>query len=255
MLFPGVGMKLRGLLFDLNGTVIDILTDEGCDELYRMMTNLLEYQGISLPPETLRKLYFELNKGQRRASAETYPEFDVIALFRQLLEECGSDVTRKLPKRRREQLPLFLAEAFRAASRFRLRLYPGVTEVLDELRKTYLLAAVSDGQACWALPELRAVGLADYFEPVIISSDLGFRKPDPRIFERALKKLKLSPEEVLFVGNDMFRDVYGARELGIRTVFFKSNQGEQRPMGAEPDYIIYDFRQLPEAIRFLRSRF
>ena len=59
---------------------------------------------------------------------------------------------------------------------------------------------------------------------------------------------------MIFVGNDMYRDVFGANRLGIKTVFFKSNQGEQRKSGAEPDYIIYDFRQLPEAVRFLEAR-
>ena len=148
-------------------------------------------------------------------------------------------------------LPLLLAETFRAASRFKLELYPGVREVLDELRPRYRMAALSDGQSVWALPELRSVGLEKYFDPVIVSGDLGFRKPDPRMFELLLSQMELSPDEILFVGNDMYRDIFGAGQLGIRTVFFRSNQGDQRPAGREPDYIIYRFSELPEAVRFL----
>ena len=73
------------------------------------------------------------------------------------------------------------------------------------------------------------------------------------MFKTALDAMNLTPDEVLFIGNDMFRDVLGPKQMGIRTVFFKSNQGDQKARGAEPDYIIYSFNQLPEAIRFLES--
>ena len=47
------------------------------------------------------------------------------------------------------------------------------------------------------------------------------------MFESVLAAMKMGPAEVLFVGNDMYRDIYGAKELGMKTVFFKSNQGTQ----------------------------
>ena len=52
----------------------------------------------------------------------------------------------------------------------------------------------------------------------------------------------------------MYRDVYGAHELGMKTVFFKSNQGDHNYHGAEPDYIIYNFNELPQAIEFLSKK-
>jgi putative hydrolase of the HAD superfamily len=116
------------------------------------------------------------------------------------------------------------------------------------------MAIVSDGQTAWAVPELHAVGLLDYFNPVIVSGDFGYRKPDRRLFEKALSGLKLQPSEVLFIGNDMFHDVFGAQQLGIKTVFFKSNQGTQEKEGVSPDYIIYNFPELLNAIRFFEKR-
>ena len=83
---------------------------------------------------------------------------------------------------------------------------------------------------------------------------MGYRKPDVRMFELMLKKLSLNSDEVLFIGNDMYRDVFGAKQLGIESVFFKSNQGDQRNRGAEPDYIIYNFWELPKAVRFLEDK-
>jgi len=52
----------------------------------------------------------------------------------------------------------------------------------------------------------------------------------------------------------MYRDVYGARKLGIKTVFFRSNQGQQEKEGVEPDYIIYTFPELLNALRFFEKQ-
>jgi putative hydrolase of the HAD superfamily len=58
----------------------------------------------------------------------------------------------------------------------------------------------------------------------------------------------------VFVGNDMYRDVYGAQRIGMKTIFFKSNQGTQEKEGVKPDYIIYNFRELLNALRFFEER-
>ena len=66
--------------------------------------------------------------------------------------------------------------------------------------------------------------------------------------------LDLRPDNVIFVGNDMYRDIYGAKQLGIKTVFFSSNQGRKTAEGVEPDYIIYEFAELRRAIAFFEGR-
>jgi len=58
----------------------------------------------------------------------------------------------------------------------------------------------------------------------------------------------------LSVGNDMYHDVYRAQRVGIKTVFFKSNQGVQEKDGVRPDYIIYSFAELMNAIRFFEQQ-
>lgn len=247
-------MKIRGIIFDLNGTLIDILTDEGAEEIYRVLANFLCQRGIELEPEKIRELYYKIMKEQRRASVEEYPEFDVVEVFRKLIAAHGDDFTLSLPTATLLELPFTLAHIYRAVSRFRLELYAGVRETLDDLRTRYQLAAITDAQRVWAEPELRAVGLDDYFSPMVISSDLGYRKPDARIFQRVIAGMDLEPDEILFVGNDMYRDIFGAGRLGLKTVFFRSNQGEQYRRGVKPDYIIYDFPELLEAISFFEKQ-
>jgi putative hydrolase of the HAD superfamily len=51
----------------------------------------------------------------------------------------------------------------------------------------------------------------------------------------------------------MYRDIYGAQRLKMKTVFFKSNQGQQEREGVKPDYVIYKFPELLDAIRFFKD--
>ena len=94
-------------------------------------------------------------------------------------------------------------------------------------------------------------GLGEYFNQVTVSGDWGFRKPDKRMFELALSELELLPSETIMVGNDIFRDIYGGNEIGMKTVFFRSNQGDWENKQGKPDYVIYNFNELPAAINFL----
>ena len=240
---------IRGLLFDLNGTVIDIRTDEEDFQVYRVTANFLDYHGVRISPEELKEQFFTLNRQQRKNSPEKFPEFDAVRIFREIILSA-----RTSPGHLPPSLAAETALVFRAASRRRLEPYPDVPEVLNELSRNYALAAVSDGQLLWALPELRSAGLEQFFSFSLISGDLGFRKPDPRMFEIALDQMNLSAAEAVFVGNDMFRDIYGAHQAGMKTVFFKSNQGDQNHHGADPDYVIRAFRELPQAVSFLNAQ-
>jgi len=247
-------MIVKGIIFDINGTLVDIHTDEGYDEIYRIISNLLSYQGIALDPKELKDLYFQKMKEQRAASCERHPEFDAIGIFREIVTLHATDFTRGLPPGRLEQLPRWLAETYRAASRFRLQPYPGVVDTIVQLHAKYHLAAISDAQTVHAIPELHAVGLSGYFDPILVSGDCGYRKPNERLFTAALTAMKMKPSEVLYVGNDMYRDVYGAQRIGIKAIFIKSNQGTQEKEGVQPDYIIYKFSEVLNAIRFFEEQ-
>ena len=247
-------MIVKGIIFDNNGTLSDIQTNEGHDDVYRVISNLLAYQGISLDPNVVKNFYFQIMKDQRAASGERHREYDVVKIFLEIVTRHSTEFTRSLPPEKLAQLPILLAETHRAASCFRLELYSGVEQTIRQLHLKYHLAIISDGQTAYALPELNAVGLAGYFNPIIVSGDYGYRKPDERLFRAALIAMKMEPSEVLYVGNDMYRDVYGAQRLGMKTVFFKSNQGQQEKDAVKPDYIIYNFPELLNAIRFFEEQ-
>ncbi len=237
-------MDIRAIAFDVNGTLVRILADDGDERAFRAAAHFLTYQGIDLHRYELRELYFQLMKEQLRSSPEKYPEFDAVRIWRRIIEDHRTGFSRALPAGKLQQIPLFLAEMSRGISRRRLGVYPYVREVLDVLHDRFPLAIVTDAQSAYARGELHKVGLLGYFDAIIVSGDHGFRKPDRRLFQLALDGMAVGAENTLFVGNDMYRDIYGAQEAGLTTVMFDSDQGEKIYRDCAADYTITDFRDL-----------
>jgi putative hydrolase of the HAD superfamily len=237
-------VDIRAIAFDVNGTLIEIWTDDQMEEIFRAAGHFLTYQGIELRRSQVRDRYFELMKEQRRTSAETYPEFDAVGIWRQIVEENRSDYTDTLPAEKIKQLPVFLAEMYRGISRRKLKLHPFVPQMLDALHGQIPMALITDAQSAYARAELHQAGILDYFDPIVVSGDYGYRKPDPRLFGLVVDALGVPAGHILYVGNDMHRDIHGARQAGMQTMMFDSNQGTKEYEGCLPDHRITDFRDL-----------
>ena len=90
-------MSIKGIIFDVNGTLIDIHTNEWHDNVYRVLSNFLSYQGVFLDPEVIKDLFFRIMEEQRVASSERHPEFDAIGVFREILAQHATDFARLAP--------------------------------------------------------------------------------------------------------------------------------------------------------------
>ena len=76
-------MDIRAVAFDVNGTLIRILTEDGEERIFRAAAHFLTYQGMDLRRYEVRDLYFQIMKEQQRASQEDYPEFDAVGIWRE----------------------------------------------------------------------------------------------------------------------------------------------------------------------------
>jgi len=95
-------------------------------------------------------------------------------------------------------------------------------------------------------------GVAHLFEAVIISAEVGLRKPNPRIYQRMLEMLQLEPHEVLFVGDTPRYDVLGAYQAGMRTVWLNDRKDPLTPEIPTPDHILKELSELPALLERLR---
>ena len=111
-----------------------------------------------------------------------------------------------------------LANAFVAtvSSRDAWVVFPEVLDVLRELRERgFVLAVVSN--AASDLPAfLRWLGLAPFFDVILASAAEGRKKPDRRLFSRALERVGAAPEDAIHIGDMAFEDVLGARNAGLQ---------------------------------------
>ena len=105
----------------------------------------------------------------------------------------------------------------------RADLIPGADQLMQKLKhRNYPLALVADGPTATFVNNLAPYGLYELFDVYAISEVLGVEKPHPRIFEYALDQLQISRRDysnVVMVGNNLSRDVKGANELGIISVW------------------------------------
>ena len=91
-------------------------------------------------------------------------------------------------------------------------------------------------------------GTERFFELIIISAEVGVRKPHPEIFRQLLERLALAPREVLFVGDTAREDVAGARAFGIPVVWLSENKGEFPADVPAPDYALRNLTELPSLL-------
>ncbi|MDH5201447.1 MAG: HAD family hydrolase [Candidatus Bathyarchaeota archaeon] len=119
-------------------------------------------------------------------------------------------------------------------------------EVLRALRERGLRlgcitnTVLSGAQICGALAEHSLLELLD---SVVVSADMGYRKPHSSLFERALADLGVEPAEAVFVGDRMPEDIVGAQAVGMRTVLTHQYRQEE-PEGGAPDAVISHLREV-----------
>jgi putative hydrolase of the HAD superfamily len=83
------------------------------------------------------------------------------------------------------------------------------------------LGVISNGQTTWQMTKLEGLGLVSCFDTVLISESEGIRKPDPRIFHRAVERLGVAPDEAMFVGDQPQVDAEGAHNAGLIGVWVR----------------------------------
>ncbi len=122
-------------------------------------------------------------------------------------------------------------------------------EILKSLRKYYRLALISNfDHTPTASSALRRFGLDCFFEAVVISEAVGWRKPAAEIFTLALEKMELRANEVIFVGDTYEVDVVGAKNIKMDVIWV--NRGTFVPVddAPKPDYVIRHLHEILEIL-------
>lgn len=165
------------------------------------------------------------------------PEFR-LAAWRDALSACGvedDDLARELDTRFEQERG--------AANPF----IPGAEEALATLGERFRLGLVTNGIPDVQRTKIEATGLAERFDVVTISGELGCGKPDPRIYAVTLEAIGARPEEAIMVGDNFRRDVTAAQDIGIRGVWIAA--GRPSPdLSVTPFLTIDTLAELPDRL-------
>ena len=220
-------------IFDLYGTLVDIRTDEESCELWSKMSLLYQYQGAKYAPLELREAFEKAVKNAfdkametdklkvdserlDSISATTKIEIQIEYVYQELFQNKGLEVSK--------DVCVQLAQVFRALSTRYVKLYKGAVELLQALKeknkRVYLL---SNAQAVFTRGELQLLGILPYFDGILLSSDVGYMKPDCRFYQNLLEKYHINPSTAIMIGNDYRADCMGAVNVGLHTCYINSN--------------------------------
>ncbi|SDD59303.1 putative hydrolase of the HAD superfamily [Actinokineospora iranica] len=198
---------VRGVLFDFNGTLArsvawgvphrEVFERHGLRQAGRLWGD--EWSVLPADGETHE---------EHSRDHESYRRWELDRLRRRALV-CG------VPP---NQVDALVADLYRESRALTMRRYDDAVEALARLDRLGVVSAICSNWY-WELDEaIEQAGLAGTFAVTVTSAHAGWRKPDPRIYQRTLRECDLRPAEALFVGDMWGPDVLGPRAVGMRAV-------------------------------------
>ena len=201
---------LRAVFFDAGNTLVQMNYGAIAEELGRLGTRVAPADVQRAEWRARVRLDDELFGRTGPASTETRSSAD--RYVRHLLEELGV----------RDETTIARATEFRHAYNPPIGIFnvvdPQAREALELVRRAGLRAGVISNSNGSVRASLQALGLAPYLDFVLDSGEVGFEKPDPRIFELALARAGIAAAEAVHVGDLYSIDVRGARAGGLHAV-------------------------------------
>jgi len=216
---------LKAVLFDLDGTLFD--------------WDLAQREALSLVARELPHLFAGVDEA---VAFRVFLDSDRAAME-------GLDEVSPPDEFRARRSTLFLrmlgldeAHAERVAAAH-TRLYPavhapvdGARSVVRSLAGSFQLGVVSNGLPDTQYRKLETLGVRPLFGCIVLSGEVGFWKPDPRIFWEATTSLGRETGECLYVGDSYDHDVVGAKRAGLRVCWLNPQGLPPSQMDVEPDY-------------------
>jgi putative hydrolase of the HAD superfamily len=120
----------------------------------------------------------------------------------------------------------------------------GAVTVVKELSTRFSMGVVSNGLPDVQYRKLDAIGLGGIFSCIVLSEEIGIRKPDPKIFQYTADILQVQPIECLYVGDSHRNDIVGAKTAGMKACWYNCKSLAPENTEIKADFIITGIREL-----------
>jgi len=238
-------LGIKAVVFDFIGTlaVVQKYSNEVCvEKMYKSLIN----DGFEVDYKHFREVYGAVHHKYSLLRYEKLREVTNAVWLSETLNQLGF-ATKPGNEAVKKAINVYFEDYLRA-----LKPRPCALRTLKTLSNTYSLGLVSNFTYARVIHAgLRKLRLNPYFDVMLVSQDVGWRKPHPQIFEEALKRLKRGAIETVFVGDSPIEDIQGAKSVGMKAVFIPSQFftiEDAKKASQQPDIILNDLCELPRIL-------
>ena len=241
-------MTIRAVLFDFGHTLVDFTrTEDALRHAYGVVRDRLAgWVEDRAPPEVdelVERIAGAVDDMVGRSYAERrLEELDQVSLFAEAFAAIGYELPTDLLRE--------VAEIDHDSFSRSLVTPDSTVSALEELKGMGLRLGLVSNLSLFPhmiRRDLEALGLTRFLDGAVFSSEIGVRKPDPRIFLHALREVGGETGSTVFVGDRLKDDVAGARALGMRTILTREFRQED-PSDVQPDAVVEALVEVPKVI-------
>lgn len=196
MLFNS-GSKIKAIAFDYGGVI----------ELYEGGSFLkIIAESLNIPLDEFRRIYFQYNHLANVKNHNWYSMFsEVLSAF-------------KISKKKEDEVIAMMQARY-----LKGQINTSLVALFPKLRQQGLKIGILSNSAFELREKLNSNGIAKLVDAIVISGEIGFQKPHKEAFQILFERLKLRPQEVVFV-DDSIRSLEKAAEIGYTPILFKNNE-------------------------------
>ena len=231
----------KAVIFDYVGTLVSCggySLDASRQKLYKALTA----EGFDVAQDRFIAAYILVHEKYRKIRYEQLREVTNAVWVAEALCNLGFNASSD-DDRVKSALNVFF-QAFIDT----LSLREGAKELIKQAQQQRKVGLISNfTHAPVIYKSLRKLGIGEFFNAVVVSEEVGWRKPSGKIFGDALSKLQVQANEAVYIGDSPIEDIKGAKDAGLKTVFVPSQFNSLKDLlesNQKPDYIVNDLKDV-----------
>ena len=239
-------MTCKAIIFDYIGTLVNCRGYNMADS-ENTLYNSLSQAGFNVDKKHFLDAYEVAHKKYRIVRYQQFREVTNSIWVAEALTSLGYPVSQE-DSRVKAALNVFFQDFIDT-----LELREGAKKLLSETAQQYRVGLLSNFTHGPVIHKsLRKVGINQFFNAIIVSEEVGWRKPSPVIFQDMLQRLNIRACDAVYVGDSPLEDIKGAKDMGIRTVFVPSQFNSFKDLEEskqEPNYSVENLQVLSKKLK------
>ncbi len=232
----------KAVIFDLDGTLCEYriapykafysaLEAADCANLLVAHPDIFNADNFKTQ---IKSVWDESTERAKQGEINLFPYGASTEGVRRLLIQAGVEDEAELSQHQQSYLEQMVSH---------LHFCEGAEHVVHALKERYQVGLITNGPSELQWGKINHLNIKGWFDGIIVSDDLGIRKPDPRIYETLLAELNVAPSEAAYVGDTLQYDMLGARNAGLTSVWVNQKKTYD-PAFPKPDHEIKQLEEL-----------